>query len=134
MADLVVVVETVDEAEALTLRDDVEAAGGSATVEERPGTALAPLLVVAVVGAAAVVARYLLQGDGRIVDLTGDAPVITTDKNLRANEILFVVRDGDGKATYRMESAPESDLVSIINAGVKGAAEAVVGAGGMQVV
>jgi len=129
-----VLIETTDEDEAVALRAAAEAAGGSVIVDEsETGTAFAPLLVIAVIGAAAVVARYITQGHGRIVDLTGDKPVITVDKNLRQNEILFLVLDGDGKATYKMEAAPESDLVNIINAGVKNAASAIVGAGGTKV-
>lgn len=129
-----VLIQTTDEGEAVALRTDAEAAGAMVTVEEGDqGTAFAPLLVIAVIGAAAVVARYLTQGHGRIIDLTGEKPVITTDKNLRSNEILFIVLDGGDKATYKMEAAPESDLFKIINAGVKNATSVIVGAGGTKV-
>jgi hypothetical protein len=127
-------IESEDEADELV--GEIQGAGEDASVEAEAGgdaDAIVPILIVlASVGAASVIADYILR-TGRIIDLTKDPIVIKRDRNLERNEVLFIVDGADGKKTYELKDAPKSDLVQIINGGVKDVVDAIVAAGGKAV-
>jgi hypothetical protein len=129
-------IEIESEDEADELLQEIQGAGAEASVEAGGGEdadAIVPILIVlASVGAASVIADYILR-TGRIIDLTKDPIVIKRDRNLERNEVLFIVEGEGGKKTYELKDAPKSDLVKIIDGGVKDVVDAILGAGGKAV-
>lgn len=127
-------IEFHDEDEAAEFQREIQAGGHDAErqVVEGEGDAIAPLLVVlASVGAASIIADYMLR-TGRVIDTTTDPVTIRRDRGLERNEVLFVVAGEGGKKEYSLKDAPKADLVAIIEGGVKNVVDKLVSLGATE--
>jgi hypothetical protein len=124
------------EDEAADLKETAQNAGASADViaptdvEQQELAPAAVLLWVVVAGAVAVVADFVRNRQGRVIDLTKDPVEVRKQEGLPPGTLLVLLAND----TYEIKEAPKSALENIFNAAGSAAAKAAVElAGGKKV-